>query len=251
MARTSRWLQIAALVSIVGVMSLAEAGWIMVEREGDTSLISNGRLKSSAEGVSWILDGPADKMIFIDGNRKSYASGTVEDYCQATASLVDETMEGLSAEQRKVLEEMMRQSQDNAAHKVTVSAAGSGDTVAGLKTTKYRVQVDGEPYKDIWLATEPGLMLEFKPLIPLLKKFSACANTFGTEFMPENSAEYLRMMDRGVEIKSVIYADNGPEPATEMIKMEKKTLPETDFSIPADYRQMSFEQMLKSQMASP
>jgi hypothetical protein len=157
-------------------------------------------------------------------------------------------MKGLNAEQRKVLEEMMQQGQNGAGHKVTVTAAGDGGSVAGLKTTKYRVQVDGQLYKDIWLATNPGLVHEFKPLIPLLQKFSACANTFGTEFMPENSAEYLRLMERGVEVKSVIYTDNSPEPVTEMIKMENKALPATDFSIPPNYRQMSFEQMLKSQM---
>jgi len=248
MARTIGLLQITAVLFFLGFMSMAEAGWIMVEQEGDKSIISNGKLKSSAEGVTWILDGPDNKMIFIDGNQKSYASGTVEDYCKATTSLVDEAMQGLNAEQRKVLEEMMQQGQNNAGHKVTVSAAGDGGKVAGLNTTKYRVQVDGQLYKDIWLATDPGLVREFKPLIPLLQKFSACANTFGTEFMPENTAEYLRLMERGVEVKSVVYTDNSPEPVTEMIKMENKTLPSTDFSIPPNYRQMTFEQMLKSQM---
>jgi len=248
MVRTNLWLQIMAVLFMLGSGSAAEAGWIMVEQEGDTSIISNGKLKSSAEGVTWILDGPGNKMIFIDGNQKSYASGTVDDYCSATTSLIDTAMKGLNADQRKMLEEMMQQGQNDASHKVTVSAASDGGMVAGLKTIKYRVQVDDELYKDIWLATDPGLLQEFKPLIPLLQKFSSCANTFGTEFMPENSAEYLRLMERGVEVKSIIYTDNSPEPVTEMIKMENKALSETDFSIPPDYQQMSFEQMLKSQM---
>lgn len=248
MVRTNFWLQIMTVMFLLASVSAAKAGWIMVEQEGDTSIISNGKLKSSAEGVTWILDGPSSKMIFIDGNLKSYASGTVDDYCNATTSMIDAVMKGLNADQRKLLEEMMQQSQNGPDHKVTVSDASDGGMVAGLKTFKYRVQVDGEPYKDIWLATDPGLLKEFKPLIPLLQKFSSCANTFGTEFMPENTADYLRLMERGIEVKSIIYTDNSPEPVTEMIKIEKKALSETEFSIPPDYRQMSFEQMLKSQM---
>ncbi len=239
---------ILVVLILSGISQTVNAGWLMVEQEGDTSLISNGRLKSSAEGISWILDGPGNKMIFIDGNRKAYASGSVENYCQATATLFDEAMQGLAIEQRKALEEMIQQSQNDAGHLVSVSVAGDGGVVAGLKTVKYRVQVDGELYKEIWLATAPALLREFKPLIPLLQKFGSCANTFGTEFMPENSAEYLHLMERGVEVKSIIYTDNSPEPVTEMVKVENKALPETEFSIPPDYRTMSFEQMLKSQM---
>lgn len=237
-----------AMLLLLDSVSTAVAGWIMVEREGDISIISNGKLKSSAEGVTWILDGPGNKMIFIDDNQKSYASGTAEDYCDATTSIIDEAMKGLNAEQRKVLEEMMQKSQSASGHEVSVSKASDGGMVAGLKTTKFRVTVDGKHYKDLWLATDSGLLREFKPLIPLLQKFSSCANTFGTEFMPENSSEYLRLMERGVEVKSIIYADNSPEPVTEMIKMESKPVPETDFSIPPAYRQMSFGQMLRSQM---
>jgi hypothetical protein len=108
--------------------------------------------------------------------------------------------------------------------------------------------VDGELYKDIWLATDAGLLGEFKPLIPLLQKFSSCANTFGTEFLPENTSEYLRLMERGVEVKSVIYTTGSPEPVTEMIKMQKQNLPETEFTIPPAYRPMSFGQLLRSQI---
>jgi len=241
-------LQIMSFLLLLGSVSPAAAGWIMVEQEGDVSIISNGKLKSSAEGVTWILDGPGNKMIFIDGNQKSYASGTVEDYCHATTSIIDEAMDGLNAEQRQVLEEMMQKNQGDSGHEVSISKAGDGGLVAGLKTTKFSVQVDGELYKELWLATKPGLLREFKPLIPLLQKFSSCASTFGTEFMPENSSEYLRLMEHGVEVKSIIYSDNSPEPVTEMIKMENKDLPETEFSIPANYRRMSFEQMLRSQM---
>ena len=58
MARSIRLMQITAVSFFLGFMSMAEAGWVMVEKEGDTSIISNGKLKSSAEGVTWILRRP-------------------------------------------------------------------------------------------------------------------------------------------------------------------------------------------------
>ena len=248
MDKPLRGIQLLTLLIFIGSVSTAVAGWIMVEKEGDLSLISKGKLKSSAEGMTWILDGPGNKMIFIDSDQQSYAAGTVEDYCDATTAIIREAMKGLNAEQRRVLEEMMNKNQADSDHKVSVSDAGKGGMVAGLETLKFRIKVDGKIYKDIWLATDAALLREYKPLIPLLQKFSSCANTFGTEFIPENTPEYLRLMERGVEIKSVIYTTDHPEPVTEMIKMEKKSLPETDFSIPPAYRPMSFDKMLRSQM---
>ena len=248
MTRLKRLWHFMAIGLLLGVAVNVEAGWIMQEKEGDQTLISKGRLKSSADNISWILDGPGNKVYFIDGHEKTYATGTVEDYCGATAALVEQTMKNLPAEQRKSLEQMMKKDNEEARHTVNVIAAGDGGSVAGLKTVKYKVEVDGELYEEIWLATDSNLIDEFKPLKPLLRKFSTCASTFGTEFTPENAPEYLQLMERGVEVKSIAYTDGSPEPVTDVVKLEKKDLPESEFSVPRDYRQVTFGEMLKSQM---
>ena len=235
-------------VFLLGVVATVEAGWMMQEKEGDQTLISKGRLKSSADNISWILDGPGNKVYFIDGHEKTYAIGTVEDYCGATTALVEQTMKNLPAEQRKLLEQMMKKDNKEARRTVSVIAAGDGGNIAGLKTVKYKVEVDGELYEEIWLATDSDLLNEFKSLKPMLRKFSTCASTFGTEFTPENSSEYLQLMERGVEVKSIAYTDGGPEPVTDVVKLEKKDLPESEFLVPRDYRQVTFGEMLKSQM---
>jgi hypothetical protein len=237
-----------AVALLLGLAVTVEAGWMMQEKEGDQTLISKGRLKSSADNISWILDGPGSKVYFIDGHEKTYATGTVEDYCGATAALVEQTMKNLPAEQRKMMEQMMKKDNEEARHTVSVKGAGDGGSVAGLKTVKYKVEVDGELYEEIWLATDSDLLNEFKSLKPLLRKFSTCVSTFGTEFTPENSPEYLQLMERGVEVKSIAYSDGSPEPVTDVVKLEKKDLPEAEFSVPRGYRQITFEEMLKSQM---
>ena len=237
-----------AIALLLGVAVTVEAGWVMQEKEGDQTLISKGRLKSSADNISWILDGPGNKVYFIDGHEKTYATGSVEDYCGATTALIEQTMKNLPAEQRKSLEQMLKKGDEEARHTVSVIAAGDGGNVAGLKTVKYKVEVDGELYEEIWLATDSDLLNEFKSLKPLLRKFSTCASTFGTEFTPENTPEYLQLMENGIEVKSIAYTDGNPEPVTDVVKLKKKDLPETEFSVPPEYRQITFGELLKSQM---
>ena len=55
-------------------------------------------------------------------------------------------------------------------------------------------------------------------------------------------------MEHGVEVKSIAYTDGSPEPVTDVVKLEKKDLPETEFSVPREYRRITFGEMLKSQM---
>jgi hypothetical protein len=248
MTRLKRLRYFMAVALLLGMAVTVEAGWVMQEKEGDQTLISKGRLKSSADNISWILDGPGNKVYFIDGHERTYAAGTVEDYCGATAALVEQTMKNLPAEQRKSLEQMLKKGNEETRHTVTVMGAGDGGIVAGLKTLKFKVEVDGELYEEIWLATDSDLLNEFKSLQPLLRKFSTCASTFGTEFTPENTPEYLQLMENGIEVKSIAYTDGSPEPVTDVVNLKKKDLPETDFSVPREYRQVTFGELLKSQM---
>lgn len=224
-----------------------EAGWIMQEKEGDQTLISKGRLRSSSDSIAWVLDGPGSKLIFWDERAKTYATGTVEEYCAAATAVVEQALKNLPEEQRQTLQQMMKKDAAESRHAVGVTATGDGGTVAGLKTTKYTITVENELYEYIWLASDSDLLAEFKPLKPLLRKFSSCGNPMGTEFIPENSPEYLQLMERGVEVKSIVYTDGSPETVVDVVKMEKKDIPEAVFSVPSGYRQISFVDMLKSQ----
>ncbi|MFZ0614018.1 MAG: hypothetical protein WAM73_17390 [Desulfobacterales bacterium] len=243
-----KYLPYVTAVVILLLSATSEAGWVMLEREGDRTLISKGRLKSSTNGISWVLDGPGNTLYFFDENDKTYAAGTVEDYCGATAALVEQTMKNLPAEQRQTLEQMLKKDKEEARHTVSVTEAGDGGVIAGQKTLRYKIQVDGELYEEIWLATDSDLVNEFKPLKPLLQKFSTCATTMGTEFTPENSPEYRQLMDRGVEVKSIAYTEGVPEPLTDVVKLDKTDIPESEFAVPREYRQTTFAEMLKSQV---
>jgi len=91
-------------------------------------------------------------------------------------------------------------------------------------------------------------MKEYKPLIPVLKKFDSCTNRMEMESSPENTPEYQKLWETGFELKSVRYEDGNPESETDVVQLEKKTIPESEFKAPSGYRQVSFNELLKAQM---
>lgn len=236
---------VAALLCMV---MPADADWVMLEQNGDKTLISNGRLKGTSEGVSWIFNGPKKEMIFIHDGQNFYWRGTVDDYCSSSAAMLEQMMKGMPEEQRKMMEQMMAKGNQSAGHKVAVVKNGNGETIAGLKTMKYKVLVDGELFEEVWLTTDASLMRAYKPLLPMLQKFNSCLGSMDMEFTPEKSAEYQKLWETGFQLKSVRYESGSPETETDVVKMEKADIPDQEFEVPAGYQQRSFAEMMQSQM---
>ena len=243
-----KWSVLIGMALVIWLVIPAVAGVVMVDQNGDETLISTGRLKNTSEGIIWILDGPRNQMIFINTEQNLYASGTPEEYCTSISALFDRMMKGVPEEQRKMMEQMMNKGKDASHPDVAVVKSGDGGTIAGHKTVKYRVLVNGAVYKEIWLTSDASLMQEYKPLIPALKKFDACTAGLKMEPSPENSPEYQKLWEAGFELKSVSYEEGSPEPETDVVQLEKKAVPESEFRAPKGYKQVSFAELLQTQM---
>jgi hypothetical protein len=81
----------------------ADAGFVMVDQNGETTLISKGRIKNSSEGIVWILNGISDEMIFIDDEQKTYSHGTTDEYCNSLSAMFEQIMKGVPEEQRMMM----------------------------------------------------------------------------------------------------------------------------------------------------
>lgn len=243
-----KWSLLMAVAIVAWLVIPADAGLVMVDQNGDTTLISKGRIKNASEGIIWIMDGPRNQMIFIDDDKKMYSSGTPDEYCNSISAMVEQMMKGVPEEQRKLIEQMMAKGNDPALQDVSVVKSGDGGTIAGYKTVKYKVLVDGELFKEIWLTPDSSLMQEYKPLIPSLKKFDSCTASMDMEPSPENSPEYQKLSAAGFELRSVRYEEGSPEPETDVVQLDKKAIPESEFKVPAGYKQVSFAELLQTQM---
>jgi len=239
-----KWSVLMAVAVVFWMVIPADAGFVMVDQNGETMLISKGRIKNSSEGIVWILNGISDEMIFIDDEQKTYSHGTTDEYCNSLSAMFEQIMKGVPEEQRM----MMTKGKKPFGQDVSIVKSGDGGTIAGYKTVKYKVLVNGELFKEIWLTLDSSLMKEYKPLIPLLKKFNSCTNRMEMASSPENTPEYQKLWEAGFELKSVKYEGGNPEYETDVVKLEKKTIPESEFKTPLGYKKISFSEMATAQM---
>ena len=243
-----KWSVLMAVAVVFWLVIPADAGFVMVEQNGETTLISKGRIKNASEGIVFIVNGPGDEMIFINDNQKTYSRGTTDEYCDSLNANFEQMMKGVPEEQRKMMEQMMAQVKETSGQDVSIVKLGDGGTIAGYKTVKYKVLAGGELFKEIWLTLDSSLMKEYKSLMPVLKKFNSCTNRMEMESSPENTPEYQKLSEAGFELKSVRYESGNPEPETDVVQLKKKTIPESEFKVPSGYKQVSFAELVKAQM---
>jgi hypothetical protein len=243
-----KWSVLMAAAVVFWLAIPANAGFVMVDQNGETTLISKGTIKNASEGIVFILNGPSDEMIFINDEQKTYSRGTTEEYCNSISATFEQMMKGVPEEQRKMMEQMMAQGKETSGQDVSIVKLGDGVTISGYKTVKYKVLVGGELFKEIWLTLDSSLMKEYKPLIPVLKKFDSCMNRMEMKSSPENTPEYQKLWEAGFELKGVRYDRGNPEPETDVVQLEKKTIQESEFKAPSGYKQVSFAELMKAQM---
>ncbi len=195
------------LVSLFVFTVIAYAGWVMEETDGSTTYLGKGMIKAeyNSEGVNFahIINTNKGLITMLDRNRKIYGSGTPDEYCKATKSFARDMQEhmlaGLPPEQRKMMEEQMKQFQQMSKSApmenmpkpvVSIKKTGSNDVIAGHKTDKYTVNVNDDKYQDIWIASDISIDDEMKKL--RLDKFHLMMNRM--EKCMEASEEEMGMM---------------------------------------------------------
>jgi hypothetical protein len=273
-------LSLLLLVSFFLFTVTANAGWVMEDSEGSTTYIGKDKIKSeyTNEGISisHIIDVNKGLITMVDKNRKIYGSGTPDEYCNATRSfgkeMQEQAMAGLSPEQRKMMEEQMKQLQQMSKSApmenmpkpvVSIKRTGSNDVIAGHKTDKYTVNVDGDKYQDIWIASDISMDDEMKKLrldkFQLMQKrmdkcMDASKEEMGMMADPLDSPEYKKLTEKGFVMKEVYYTGGFSGPAgdetTEVVRLEKKSISSSEFKIPAGYKKVPVKDLFKGMMGA-
>src|SRR5262245_12159858 len=193
-------LGLAALALALSGASV-EAGFVLTDKDGDRTLVSNGRVKELAgEGPQSVFDLGTARAWMSNPKRKVYWEGTIEELCmtfretaKSIAKSMEERMEAqlskLPPDQRAKLEELRKMLSAKRAAEAEKEAPGPGvikvertdDTasIAGQPTRKYRVLVDGKLYEEDWLTTDPTFTREFAldKASALMSRVSTCAQS--------------------------------------------------------------------------
>jgi len=288
MKRSSRYFKLAILVILlIGIGVPAHAGWVAVDSNGDKNLISKGIVKNiNLNRDEWsLLDVNRGTLTVVNDKDKVYTSGTTKEFCETISGMqkqmmsrgrgrampdmekmmkgMDEAMQGMSPEQRQMMEQMMNRagvqrpdkqgmgSDKTPGPTVSVSKAGTGDVVAGFKTTHYRVSVGGRVAKELWLTSDSSLMGDIKPymnkFLQMSQEMSRCTSMRksmmgGVDL--EGSESYQKLMEKGYPMRE---KDIRSGWVREVITLEQKSIPDAELTLPKGYKKVSFMELMQSQ----
>jgi hypothetical protein len=194
MRTTIAWLLALTLPLLVVPISVppALAGYVVVDENGDRTLISKGRIKTVPRKgqEAFVLDVGRARLWLTNPESRQYWEGTVDEFCAGLRKTIGTAVAGMQGEmaeqmktmqremakmspaERQQMEQMMKMMERMGAQggaqtkappapakprRVTVQATGETATIAGLPTRKYSVLADGRPYEDLWLTPDPGI----------------------------------------------------------------------------------------------
>ncbi len=238
---------VIAVISLVIIAAVpASAGWKAVDKEGAITLISNGKFKhvSPKDGMGSISDSGKGTITMVNNREGVYVTGKPHEFCQEMKAMMNAALASIPPEQRAMMEEMMKSSAAAAKPAVSFKKAGSGGKIAGWDTDRYEVFVNGKLYEELWLVTDKAILNDLDKLdIGLFQKFSSCmANQSGGNHDPEDSPEYIQLLKKGWQVKSVPHGDVHHH-LSETISLEKTDVPESEFDVPAGYRKVTVMEM--------
>lgn len=241
---------VALLVLFVAILQAAAAqnGWRIVDQGGETTLISKGRLKQAWGEDALIMDGTKNRILFLSAEKKAFASGTPDEYCRLMKEMQDELIAKLPPDQRSSVTARRGQKEGGTQPAVAVKYQGSGGKVSGLTTDKYAVTVDGKLYEEIWLATDADFLKHFKPLVGIFRDFSQCVSSMAMKDDVESTKEYLDLYEKGIEVKARRAGSGGEEGSGQEASVERVTVTDAEFAVPAGYSVMDLRVFVRSQM---
>jgi hypothetical protein len=222
------------------------AGIYMIDQDGRKSFIAAGKLKETDQEDGMILDSRTGIFTYYNSEKKIFTRGKIADFCQAMKDMLAQMLEAMSPE----LKELFGIGQEQDPPKIQVISDGDGGIIAGYTTEKYKILTDGELYEVVWLATDAGLVKEFKSLVVMMTEFQKCSKTMDFGAPPvELSQEYINLMKKGLTLKSITYRDGSENISTNTESVEIKEIPESEFQVPDGYKEMTFMEFFSSQMS--
>jgi hypothetical protein len=266
----------------LGIPMVASAGWVIEQIEyanlgadGTRTLqyISKNRLKTVGDGNTFIMDFAKNLFIVTDQENRVYWSGTVDAYVQEVKAFqqaandlareqMAEAMKEMPLDQRKAMENLLQQMPSANASSpsppvakrpvVKIEPTAETATIAEHKATKIMVYADGKPYQEVWLAK--GLTMKADLDLRRLRGLQAQLTQAIMTNLPSRQAveedpAYEQLLEQGYPIKIVELGEGGePESVTEVVRIDKRDIPEREFQAPEAYRRVDLRELFREEL---
>ena len=231
------------------------AGVVVEERNGGVTYYSSGKVKSASEDMVVIFDVRDGAITLLDGKQEAYATGTIEEYCREVTAARDEAIGQMSPEEKQMMAAFMGGDDRGSPPVVRIEKVGRGEKIAGYATTLFRVFADGEVYEEIHLADDVPVFdeVDSDKMGELIDRFGDCMiNSIGLSDIVsvEDDTGYKKLLRRGYPMKNVEFDDGRPDVTDQVVRMEKRPIPEAEFRPPKGYVRLDFRRILEQSAVS-
>jgi hypothetical protein len=114
------------------------------------------------------------------------------------------------------------------------------------------VYADGKPYQEVWVAKGVTVKaeLDLKRLRGLQAKLTQALMTDLPSQQPvEEDPAYEQLLEQGYPMKIVELGEGGePESVTEVVRIEKRDIPEGEFQPPEGYRRIDLHEFFRDEL---
>ncbi|MBI2359691.1 MAG: DUF4412 domain-containing protein [Deltaproteobacteria bacterium] len=257
-----------AFMSLLAWSSPASAGWVIDQvvkgaKEGGKQqvVLQSNRMKTLMFGedgkpaTAFIMDLNAEAITQVNYEDRSYVTATVQEYVQTMTSAMSgamkqmqEAMKNVPAEQRKMMEEMMRSQmgqmgQDCRDVRMELRKTGQQATVGGYPAIRYDVFVNGKPNSEIWIAKSITAWREMDAkklgrFAAEMEKLAGCGPAKGQGMGADPS---WKVVNEGYPVRTVDKTGSGA--TVEVVKAESRTIPAGEFQPPAGFARKTLREM--------
>ncbi len=259
MRRIPSWFWLLAIILFTGTASTSRAGVVLTAKDGSKTYISRGKMKEvpARDPNVVILDSRNETITMINMRNRVYASGKVEELCRAVKNTVQNMMESIPPEQKKMMEQymsMMGKKEASRPKSVKVAKSGKGRKIAGYPTVRFTVEVDGRLYAEHFVTSSSDILGEFgnfRKFSKVASKLDACLSEGMAEApfpVPETSPEYRKIYEAGYSMLVINYSEGTPRVEEEVVKVRKLSISDSEFLPPKGFRKVSFDELIAGGM---
>jgi hypothetical protein len=252
---------LAALMILLAA-SAAQAGWVMQQQTpggAATMYVQDNMMRTGSGERGIIYDLNQGTVTMLNPSRKVYWSGRPEQLNkqmkQALDARLEQALKNAPPGRRKQMRAMMAQrmgrggpmGKPGPAPRVEVKATGDYQKIAGYKTRKYQVYVNGRLRQEVWIADAAGFTkeLDMGKMAKLIHAMRMAGPGAGSGTGWRASPPMMELMAKGMPLMITAYGPDGAHQAMKMTKVEKKSLGKSIFQPPPGYKRVNFRQMMR------
>lgn len=239
---------LAVFTVLFSFSSAAFAGLVMqqvVYEEGSTNkqqstlYVQDNKIKqvdkSGQNQPTVIFDLAANNITLVNNENQVYILLTMQQHLKSFEAMMQQTKEGEKQQKQLTLEK-------------------SDETmkIAGYNTTKYSIFENGKLATEYWVSNEPGFNNEinFEKMAKLMNDVKNISqNVGGSASISDQEYQIFReIYQNGYPLKTVYHSeDDNPVVIEEILSVQSKQLPATEFKPPAGYQKITYQDIINQQ----